>query len=177
MIFASLINFVSNSGRRQAIITFNLRGVYSFTLQFLFLKPVIKRNMRSIADELSIQAMDTFSVWTMLTQHFGCTDSILQVHCRTIETFSIRSMITFRFLSLCFLIFFCLLIYSHTVQAFTSGRMITLRCKIAVSEYRYFYSISLALIPLCKGYFLGFFDATLIIAPSVKYGTSPSLVA
>lgn len=36
--------------------------------------------------------------------------------------------------------------------------------------------MSLAFIPLCKGYFFGFLEATFIIAPSVKYGTSPSLV-
>ena len=134
MIFARFINFVSHSGRRQTIIAFNLRRMYSFTLQFLFLKPVIKRNMGSIADELSIQTVDTFSIWTMLTQHFSCTYSILQVHSRTIETFSVRSMITFRFLGLCFFIFFSLITYSHAVQALTSRRMIALRSNIAFSE-------------------------------------------
>lgn len=36
--------------------------------------------------------------------------------------------------------------------------------------------MSLALMPLCRGSFLGALEDTFKIAPSTKYGTSPTLV-
>ena len=70
VVSARSIDLVSNLGGREAVVALGVRGVHSLAFQFPLLEPVVEGDVCGIGDELLVEAVHAFCVWTVLAQHF-----------------------------------------------------------------------------------------------------------
>ena len=137
MVFAGEVDFVSHLGRRQAVVALDVVGMDSFAFQLPLRQPVIERDMGGICDKLVVEAMNALGIRSMLAQHLGSSDLVLAIDSCAVEASSSRAMIAFRVSSLVLFTLFLrkrrFLVGPDAVQAFSSGRMIALRCYPCIS--------------------------------------------
>ena len=115
--------------------------------------------------------MNAFSIWSMLTKHFGNLYSVISINSGAVKTLSTRSMAAFGVvLSLLSLLLRKrrFLLVAYAIQTLSTRRMVAFGGYSRLSTSISSYSISLALMPVCIIYFLGFLELTFNMAPSVK---------
>lgn len=162
MVPAAPVDLVSHLRRRQAVVTLYFGWMHSFALQLALLQPIIERNMSCIRDKLVVQAVNTLRVRAMLAQHLSCLMLVLGIDCSAVQAATTWTVVTLRFIVLrcspAILGRLLLLVNTHAVEALSPGRMVALGRDGAVPAFAMNYSRSLALMPVCATYFLGFLD-------------------
>lgn len=105
-----------------------------------------------------------------MAKHLCCPDFVLQVYCSAVETLAVGPVVALRGFNLHLFGFLGIFFRSdcNTVEALSSRRVVAFGSNITIPASEVVYSISLALIPVCKGYFLGFLELTIRMAPSTK---------
>lgn len=84
VVFASSVHFVPYLGRWKTVVALYFSRMNSFAFELLLVQPVVKGDMSNIRNELLIEAVDTFAVWTMLTQHLRHSFFVFHVDFNTV---------------------------------------------------------------------------------------------
>ena len=79
VIFASAVYFIPYFRRWKAVVALYFSRMNSFAFELLLVEPVVKGDMGDIRNKLLIEAVDTFAIWTMLTQHLCHSFLVLKV--------------------------------------------------------------------------------------------------
>lgn len=130
VIFAFLINFISDLRWWETVVAFYIVGMDSFAFQFFLFKEIVKWNVSRIRDKLFIKAVYTFCIRSVLTKPLHLFSFVLWINGCTIEASSGWSMVAFSFWLFWFLILtslFFLIFTGKTVKTFSSWGMITFR--------------------------------------------------
>lgn len=124
MVATGTVYFIPHSGRREAIIALHLCRVNSLALQFALLQPVVEGNVSGIRDELFVQTVNAFGIWTMLTKQLSLSFLILGVCWGAVKAFTARTVIALTPLGFAFLLFGLLAAHADAVETLAAGRMI-----------------------------------------------------
>lgn len=95
VVFASTVHFVPYLRRRKAVVALYFSRMNSFAFEFLLVQPVVKGDVGDIRNELLIEAVDTFAIWTMLAQHLCHSFLVFKVDFNAVKTLSIWPMVAF----------------------------------------------------------------------------------
>lgn len=130
VIFAFLINFISDLRWWKTVVAFYIVGMDSFAFQFFLLKEIVKWNVSCVRDEFLIKAMNAFCIGSVSTKPLHLLSFVFWIDSCTIKASSSWPMVAFSFWFFGFIILtflFFLLLTRKTVKAFSSWWMIAFR--------------------------------------------------